>query len=172
MKREKLKLILLMALVISGFSIPVVAQSTRRSNRQMLPEQLVSNLYRQHKRQSPFFQTKKRALLDRYFEKQLADLIWKDALSARGEVGALDGDPLFNAQEVAIRKFVVHPAYYPRADSGKPTPQAAAVAVTFENLRQPHTITFELSRSSVGWRIVDIRYDDGATLRRILQGTL
>ena len=90
MKREKLKLILLMALVISGFSIPVVAQSTRRSNRQMLPEQLVSNLYRQHKRQSPFFQTKKRALLDRYFEKQLADLIWKDALSARGEVGAMD----------------------------------------------------------------------------------
>jgi hypothetical protein len=172
MNMKKMNLVLLVALVVGGLAIPIVGQSRPGAGRQLSPEKLVSDLYRQHKRQSPFFQTRKRALLDRYFEKQLADLIWKDALDSKGEVGALDGDPLFNAQELEIRKFVVHPASYPHADSPKPTPQAALVAVTFENLGQPHTITFELSRSPVGWRIADIRYDDGATLRRILRGTL
>lgn len=167
---EKLKLLLLMAVVAGGLSTPVVAHQRSRSSGQMSPEQLVSDLYRQHKRRSPFFQTRSRAVLYRYFDKQLADLIWQDAANSHGEVGALDGDPLFNAQELAITKFVVHPADYPRADSGRPAPKSAAVAVTFENLGQPHTITFELRGSNAGWKITDIRYDDGARLRAILQG--
>jgi Protein of unknown function (DUF3828) len=168
---KKLSLILVAAFIVSGVSVASSAQRRARTGR-MSPEQLVSDLYRQHKHHSPFFQTRSRGLLDRYFAKQLADLIWQDARSAGNEVGALDGDPLFNAQDMKIRKFVVHPAYYPRADSRERAPASAAVAVTFENFGQPHTITFELSRSAVGWKIADIRYDDGATLERILKGTV
>ena len=40
----------------------------------MSPEQVVADLYRQHKKKSPFFQNKSRLLVDRYFEKTLADL--------------------------------------------------------------------------------------------------
>ena len=70
------------------------------------PEAMVADLYKQHDaKKSPFFQTKNRALVDKYFTKTLADLIWKDATTAKGEVGAIDGDPLYNAQDIEIKNF-------------------------------------------------------------------
>src|SRR5947208_2129590 len=81
------------------------------------PEALVADLYRQHDRKrSPFFQTRSRALLYKYFEKSLADMIWKDAVTSRGEVGALDGDPLYDAQDMEIKKFSIGKPIY---ESGK-----------------------------------------------------
>lgn len=111
--------------------------------------------------------------MDRYFTKELGDLIWKDAKGSGDEVGALDGDPLFNAQDMEIKKFVVHKTGYatssaPTAKEAKP-PLNATVTVTFENFGQRHSIQFEMSQSSVGWRISDIRYDDGARLSAILK---
>jgi hypothetical protein len=46
---------------------------------------------------SPFFPTKDHGLVNKYFSERLAQLIWKDAVSSRGEVGALDFDPLYDA---------------------------------------------------------------------------
>src|SRR5580765_3175012 len=49
-------------------------------------EALVADLYKQHDaKKSPFFQTKSRALVDKYFTKGIGDLIWKDATSSQGE---------------------------------------------------------------------------------------
>ncbi len=142
----------------------------------MSPEQVVSDLYRQHKKRSPFFQRTNRALLDKYFERELADLIWKDARTSKDEVGVIDGDPLFNAQEMDIKKFVVHPADYtasygPYQPRNKlPLRHRASVTVTFKNLGQEHEVYFEMSYSSAGWRIGDIRYDDHTQLRLLLEG--
>lgn len=67
------------------------------------PTLWVVDLYRQHNRKrSPFFQTRSRALINKYFAKALADLIWKDAMKAKGEVGALGADPLYDAQDTEI----------------------------------------------------------------------
>src|SRR5262245_31175601 len=59
------------------------------------PDALVKDLYTAHKsrRTDPFSQTKDRARLDKYFAKDLADLLWKDAKTSakNNEVGALDG---------------------------------------------------------------------------------
>jgi Protein of unknown function (DUF3828)/Sporulation and spore germination len=124
---------------------------------------LVSNLYKQHKRSSPFFQTKSRALLDRYFQKTLANLILQDAIRSKGEVGAIDGDPLFNAQDMEIKKFAIHdPAY--GAGAG-----IAEVRVSFENFGQPKEITFLLIPRGSNWLITNIKYDDGTDLRGILE---
>src|SRR5207248_8070075 len=81
---------------------------------QVTPDALVRNLYAARKRPAtdPFFQTKSRARLYKYFAKDLADLIWKDAVSAKGEVGALDGDPLYNAQDMKITAFRIKPPEY------------------------------------------------------------
>jgi hypothetical protein len=55
------------------------------------PEALVADLYRAEKeKRSPFFQTRSRALLYKYFEKDLSDLIWHDAVKSKGEVGVID----------------------------------------------------------------------------------
>jgi len=97
MKTIKLLIITGLIVVSSG----IVSQAQRQTSaRKMSPEQLVSDLYRQHKQRSPFFQTRSRALLDKYFTRELAGLIWQDARSSGDEVGALDGDPLFNAQDM------------------------------------------------------------------------
>jgi uncharacterized protein DUF3828 len=172
MKRTKLVVIATVCLFVAVGA--VAAEVKAQSRRQMSPEQVVRDLYRQHKVRSPFFQRKNRALVDRYFEKKLADLIWKDAKSAGDEVGALDGDPLFNAQDMEIKKFVIHAADYSASNGPpgeEPPPRTrATVTVSFENFRQEHKVLFDMSRSQVGWRIWDIRYDDGAKLSKILSG--
>jgi hypothetical protein len=96
-------------------------------------------------------------LLYKYFEKSLADMIWKDAANAKGEVGAIDGDPLYDAQDMDIKKFVVGKPSY---ENGK-----ARVNVSFENLGQQRNLVFILTNGRSGWRISDIDYGEGRTLR-------
>ena len=126
------------------------------------PNALVADLYREHNRKhSPFFQTRSQALLYKYFEKSLADAIWKDAVTSKGEVGALDGDPLYDAQDMDIKKFAIGKS---RFEGGK-----ALVNVTFENFGQPKSFVFTLVNGRSGWRINNIEYGEGRSLRGYLK---
>ena len=140
------------------------AHSTAKVTKQKSPDALVTELYRQSGRnRSPFFQTKSRALLDRYFQKHLADLIWKDAIRSKGEVGAIDGDPLYNAQDMEIKNFAVHKASYANG--------LAEVKVSFENFAKKEEIVFLLTPGprDAGWKIANIKYNDGTDLLGILK---
>ena len=139
---------------------------------QVTPEALVRNLYAARKRPAtdPFFQTKSHARLYKYFMKDLADLTWKDAAtaSAKREVGALDGDPLFNAQDMKITAFRIKPPEY-----GEGNRDLADVPVTFKNFGKEQTILFRVERDNHRvWKISDIFYpgnpDDASSLRKIL----
>jgi hypothetical protein len=122
------------------------------------PDAVVKDLYAQHdKKNSPFFQTKNRALVDKYFDKTLADSIWKDANDSKGEVGVIDGDPLYNAQDMEIKNFSVGQA---KIESSK-----ATVPVTFENFGKKYSITYELVQKDSAWKIEDINYGSNGTLR-------
>ena len=122
------------------------------------PEALIADLYQAHKnKRGPFFQTRSRALVDKYFAKPLAELIWKDARTSKGEVGVIDGDPLYDAQDMEIKKFAIGKSVSESATKAK-------VPVTFENLGEKKTITFVLSKGAAGWRIDDIDYGGGRTL--------
>ncbi len=46
------------------------------------------------------------------------------------------------------------------------------VTVNFKNLGKPTRIIYLLSRTADGWKISDIRYDDGSSLKKILEGKL
>ncbi|HEV7798615.1 MAG TPA: hypothetical protein VGO73_10690 [Pyrinomonadaceae bacterium] len=100
-----IKIVLVIVMMLAGPSVSVAAPQGSKSFKWNSPRAAVVSLYNQHKRRSPFFQTRSRALLDKYFDKQLAGLLWQDAHSTGDEVGALDGDPLFNAQDVAIVSY-------------------------------------------------------------------
>ena len=159
MKISKLILVVVVMLAASGFS---AARQRSKSLKPMSPRALVVDLYRQHKQRSPFFQTRSRALLDKYFGTELADLLWRDARSAGGEVGAIDGDPLFNAQDMEIKNFAIA--------EGTGGPRMMEVPVTFENFSEQHRILFRLfSDGGTGWKIGNIEYDDGASLLEILK---
>ncbi|MGI8788721.1 MAG: DUF3828 domain-containing protein [Pyrinomonadaceae bacterium] len=126
------------------------------------PDALVRDLYDQQKKdKGPFFQTKNRALVDKYFDKNLADLIWKDAKEANGEVGALDADPLYNAQDTDIKKFSIGQA--------KITGERAEVPVTFENFGEKKSFIFMLVQQNSDWKISDIKYGGGSTLTGIFK---
>lgn len=131
------------------------------------PDAVVKSLYAAHDaNKSPFFQTKNRALLDKFFVKEFADMIWKDAVDSQREqgVGAIDFDPLYDAQDTQITKFVV----------GKPQrvggPDFVSVKVTFKNYDKSVWIDFDLVReSSPVWKISAISYSSGDDLASILR---
>lgn len=139
---------------------------TRAGNRPpavAAPEALVADLYEQHRlERGPFFQTTDRALVEKYFEQQTADLIWNDATGAGEGVGAIGFDPLYYAQDLDIKDLRIEPANM----SGT----SASVVVHFENMGEKNTITYIMARSEAGWRIRDIAYGDGASLLAILRG--
>jgi hypothetical protein len=123
------------------------------------PDALVTELYQAHKnKRGPFFQRRSRTLVDKYFSKSLADLIWKDAHGPKGEVGVIDGDPLYDAQDMEIKNFAI-------GKSISESEVKAKVPVTFENFSEKKTITFILTKGTTGWRINDIDYGGARTLR-------
>ncbi len=151
----RIKAILFSLLLMSSSSLSLAQTSAAIG-----PDTVVRNLYAARKRPAtdPFFQTKSRIRLDKYFTKELGDLIWKDAVtSAKSkEVGALDGDPLYNAQDMKITAFRIKPPQY-----GEGNANLADVAVTFKNFGKEQTVLFRLERNKTGaWRISDIFYPD------------
>ena len=127
------------------------------------PEQVVKDLYaaRKNEKTDPFFQTKNRALVDKYFTGELADAIWKGAVAANGEVGALDFDPTFYAQDDEITNFVIG-----KADANN------VVKVKFKNFGKDEVITYSLVKQTTGakdWKIDSIVYSDAEDLASILQ---
>jgi hypothetical protein len=157
---KTIQLILIVVTLVGTVCFSAAGQRHSKSVRQMTPEQVVADLYRQHKQQSPFFQTRSRALVDRYFDKELADLIWHMPNSP-DEVGPLDGDPLYNAQDMEIKNFVIHK---PAMTNGR-----ATVRVTFTNINKKQEVKFLLASRNTGWKITNIRYDDGTDLIQILK---
>ncbi len=155
MKTIRTAILITAAFISTPTSPPVNGQSAPA--KRLSPDALVSDLYKAaRQKHSPFFQTRSRALLYRYFEKGIADLIWKDAVHSKGEVGAIDGDPLYDAQDVEVKKFAIRK---PRYEEGR-----ALVDVTFENFGKPQTIMFIVVKGRTGWRIRDIVYSEGRTL--------
>jgi hypothetical protein len=152
----KLKLVftlfLLVGIIQQSFAETAVPQSS--------PEALVSDLYKQ--KNSPFFQAKDHGLVNKYFSERLAQLTWKDAVSSKGEVGALDFDPRYDAQDTGIKKFSLR-----KSKSGK---DSAEVIASFENMGHKTEITYSLVLTKMGWKISDIKYADGRNLVGLLSG--
>lgn len=125
------------------------------------PETLVAELYKQHDaKKSPFFQ-KDRARIDKYFTKQLGDLVLRDATHPVDEIGAIGADPLYDGQDFEIKEFAVGKG---TIDGTKST-----VNVTFTNFGEKKTIVFSLVETAGAWRILDIKYSHGDTLLAMLR---
>jgi len=157
MKTRSFKLIVaLLACVCATGGWATKAQTTSKGI--TTPAALVADLYRaQKQKRGPFFQTRSRALVYKYFEKDLADLIWHDAVTSKGEVGVIDGDPLYDAQDMEIKNFVINKSRHEAANE--------LVDATFQNFGEKKTITFIVMKDAAGWRIHDIVYAADRTLR-------
>ncbi len=141
----------------SGSATPEAASAVENKAQTTAPEALLQDLYKTHdKDNGAIVQGKNRAILDKYFDKNLSDLIWKDMTTNNDEVGVIDFDIFYNAQDTDIKNLVVGT---PKIDGEK-----ATVAVTFENFKKKNTLTYSLVKEKTVWKIADINYGDGQTL--------
>lgn len=126
------------------------------------PEAVVTGLYKAHSgKHDPLLYPTGTKLLSAYFEKGLLSLYLKEEAESRGEVGKLEVDPLYYAQDVEIKDFSVV-LVAEQKDS-------AEVAASFKNLGTSKKIVFSLANTAQGWRITDIKYPDGITVKAILK---
>jgi hypothetical protein len=72
------------------------------------PEALVAQLYKAHSGESdPLQYPASKQLLPQYFYKPLLDLYLKDQKESKGEIGKIDFDPLYDAQDFRITNFTL-----------------------------------------------------------------
>jgi hypothetical protein len=158
--KVKIKIVLLTTLFVAFSSIGFAQSKTKA----IAPNIIVKNLYAAQKAgSSPFFQTKSRALVDKYFTKDLADLIWKDAIKANGEVGAIDFDPLYGSQDPQISNFTIMETGW-GGDSKFGPDDEAVVQVTFTDSAKKRMVSFQFKQGKdKNWKIYDVHYrsDDG-----------
>ena len=165
----KIKIAVLTALL--AFSSIGLAQSKKK---EVAPHVIVKSLYGAHKSgASPFFQTKNRARVDKYFRKDLADLIWKDAVSAKGEAGAIGFDPLYGSQDPQITNFIIMDTGW-GGDSKFGPASEAVVQVTFKDAGKERMVSYQFKqgRDKV-WKIYDVHYRSAGSevkLAKLLAG--
>lgn len=154
---------------IAANSSHAAMKTDSASNTAIAPNVIIKNLYAAQKGgSSPFFQTKDRALVDTYFTKEFADLIWKDAVDAKGEVGAFDFDPLYGSQDPQIKNFIIMETGW-GGDAKFGADDKAVVQVTFKNHGKDEMVSFQFEQGAdKAWKIYDIRYPNGDLLKGML----
>ena len=157
MKTISLSLITL--LLVLGSLSSHAAQRVRPTNS---PDGVVRELYRVHNNgKGGVFEAKGKKYIYKFFDQKLADLIWKDVSETpEGELGNLDFDPLYNAQDTGITNFAI----------GKPVieGEGSTVVVSFRNFGQRTRIKFEMLKGKEGWRIKNVIYGADSDLVKIL----
>lgn len=126
------------------------------------PSAFVRSLYDQDQRgvPDPVYQVRTRASIQQWFDKPIADLIWRDLVDAMGEVGRMDGHYLYDAQDNEITNLQVRTV--------EQKEDRARVLATFDFPPEKRSAEFHLKRTADGWRIADIVYA-GTSYTEILQ---
>ena len=144
---------------MSGALFSNAAQRAQPTNS---PDGVIRELYRVHNNgKGGVFEAKGKRYIYKFFDQKLADLIWKDITQTpEGEVGNLDFDPLYNAQDTGITNFQI----------GKPVVEGnqATVLVSFRNFGKRTSIKFEMQNGNAGWKIKNVIYGDKSDLIKIL----
>ena len=152
----KTKSLFFIALILASASVGFAqAKKAKAVN----PNVIIKNLYKAQKAGTgPFFQYKNRAVVDKYFTKGLANLIWMDAIEAKGEVGRLDFDPLFGVQDTTHTDFVIMDTGWGGDAKFGPATEAV-VQVTFKLNGKETMVSYRFrQQKNKLWKIYDIRY--------------
>lgn len=127
-----------------------------------VPDRLVRALYFEHnKTDNPFREKKNRALIDEFFAKHTADIIWNDAQKSSVRIDRTKTNLLYNAPDADIKKMWVEPA----AIGGT----RAIVYVTFLNREKPEEVKIDMQQVAGRWGITEIYYPNDQQLTKMLK---
>ncbi len=148
----------LLSSVVLAFAVFASAGLAGSVTKGLDPTAIVKKLYKmQAAEKGPFFQTENQDLVMDFFMEDLADQIFKDAVDAQGEVGALDFDPLFGSQDPQESGLKIT-----KSDDDE------NVVVFFKSAGDPQEIYVLFEQDEAGvWKINDIVYPSGSTLREV-----
>ena len=138
------RLVLAIATVFT-LAVPVLAADDAA------PDKFLATIYHQYEgKNAKGVDIYGKGALARYFEPSLVALIAADEAAAakRGDVPELDGDPFIDAQDWEITALKIAT----KMDGA----DKATATVSFENFKEPHSVTVKLVKLPVGWRIADI----------------
>jgi len=158
--RKQLTFVLLLMVLGCGAQAAAAQGSLQSTS----ADAVVRQLYKVHGAGDGILSAKSRKNLDRFFERKLADTIWRELTRPPSDdVGNLDFDPLYNAQDILLRGFRV----------GRPLVEGrrASVLVTFSNAGRRERIKFLLRDTEGGWKVENLVYSDGSDLLKILNET-
>jgi ABC-type transporter MlaC component len=147
MMKKKRQLILL-AILLSAAALGAAAQT---------PEAIIKEVYAIHARdikaggEDRIINGKNRRYLDKFFEKNLADLIWEDLTTERDDIGVIDADLFYGGQDDPRITAL-------RVQTTKITGKQAMVRVTFNNWGTKNVIIYQMVRTDQGWKISDIKF--------------
>ena len=151
-------------------AISVFLVSLNAACAQSAPRQVVTQLYQKYSWEADPQSTATDSIpllnqpeseLARYFDADLVALLIADRECARrsGEVCLLDWDPIWDSQDPAAKDLIIRSL------------RTNALLVRF---RHPYTgeeraLEYHLVNTPAGWRISDIRYKNGVSLREALR---
>lgn len=139
------------------------------------PDAMLRDLYKVHATgKGPFADRTKRAGLEKYFTKELSGLIVKDTVDAKGEMGAIEFDPLYESQDPVITGLKVGEVNWGgmvKHEGDEPEDGLAVVEVTFKDSGKPRRVIYRFQQNAKkGWKISDINYSDGQSIVGLLRG--
>jgi hypothetical protein len=150
------------ALAMQAVLVAALAMAFTATAETASPQSFVDGIYKHYLgKESKGLPLSSAAEIRRYFAPPLADAIIKDFAIAEkaGEVPMLNGDPFVDAQDWEISNVKT---------AVKSTGASTAVAsVTFIQFMEPRTVTLELVNTPAGWRIADIKWARGGSLRML-----
>ena len=160
MRTTVISLSLLPLALVSATSMPGQTAEILQS-----PTSVIRDLYRVHNNgRGHLFEARGKVSLYKFFDKQLADLIWKNIHDTpEGEVGNLDFDPLYDAQDMKITQFQIGS---PLLEGDK-----ATVGVSFKNFGKLTKMKFHMVKRAQGWKIENVDYSNHSDLIKILNTT-
>ena len=150
------------ALAMQAVLVAATAMALAANAEPVSPQPFVDSIYKHYLgKESKGLSLSSDATIRRYFASPLADAIIKDFAQAHkaGEVPLLNGDPFIDAQDWEIENLKTSVK-----SSGANT---AVATVSFVMFTKPRTVTLSLVNSAAGWRIADIRWASGGSLRAL-----
>lgn len=131
------------------------------------PETVLTDLYKVHaedtkSNRDQILDGKSRKMLDKFFDKNLANLIWKDLTTNKDEVGVIDSDIFYSTQDTPhIKDLKVAPPVI-KGDTATDT-------VTFTDSGLKRTLVYSLVKENNAWKISDISYGKEGTLLKFFK---
>ncbi|MBS1169982.1 MAG: hypothetical protein H6R01_900 [Burkholderiaceae bacterium] len=156
---------------LAGLCCALPAAAEPVASRKETPVRVVSTLYEDFAWQAVFaipapgttIADQSRAVLEKYFDSDLASLFVQDAQCRNRTNGVckLDFDPIFASQDPSASDLTLTPSSVSKV----------AVEFAYSSNREKIRLLYTLKQTAQGWRITDIQYANmgNSSLRKILQ---